>query len=356
MPSIFAHLFTHSVKAVRVLITIDARSITGAYVCYIPGAIPKIVYEKRVPVVPRTDEAPADAMLRALKVLGEALVNEGAAASQRQCAKSRAESIIVAVGSPWQETHLRRENLRGNVPFVFTRSLANKARERAGEPPQGTYRTDDCIVGVTLNGYRTDNPYGKKALRASILILTSFIHQEVTERIRTVLNEWYPARRIRLIAGSAMRYRAIHAAFPHEENALVLDANESGIMLALIRNKLLSATADIPWPPGATVDWTAGIRRGFAELAERFPLPQTIFLLAPESLLEPLQSAIEDARTGLLWFSDGVPRIVTVHAKTLLSLVSYTAPGDPDPSMLLLAHFARTDESPSSSLETLPAA
>ncbi len=356
MPSIFANLFTRSQKTIRVLITIDARSIAGAYVCYVRGAVPKIVFEKRVPVVARTEESPADAMLRALKVLSDALVHEGSAASERQCAKSRAESIIVAVGAPWQETHLRRENLRGNEPFVFTHSLANKARERAGAPPQGTYRTDDCIVGVTLNGYRTDSPYGKKALRASILILTSFIHQEVTDRIRAALNEWYPARRIRLVAGSAMRYRAIHAAFPHEENALVLDANESGIMLALIRNKLLSATADIPWPPGATVDWTAGIRRGFAELAERFPLPQTIFLLAPDSLLEPLQLAIEAARSGLLWFSDGVPRVVTVRAKTLLSLVSYAAPGDPDPSMLLLAHFARTEEGPTLPLETLSAA
>lgn len=342
----FAQLFKHQRKWTRVLISVDARSIAGAYACYAQNELPKIIYEKRLPIVPRAGEPATDAMLRALNVLGEALTQEGAAASERLVGSSQVSAVVVSVGSPWQETHLRRENLHSKAPFVFTHTLAQKARERAGEAPPGTLRTDDCIVGVSLNGYHTDNPYGKKGLRASILILTSFINQEATERMRELLGQWYAARHIRFVAGSAMRYRAVHAAFPHEENALVLDADESGIMLALIRNKFLSATADIPWPIGTAVDWTEGIRKGFADLAERYPLPQTIFLLAPEALVEPLQRAIEDARSGLLWFADGTPHIVVLRVKNLLNLVTYLAPGDPDPSILLLAHFARTGEGP----------
>ncbi len=343
MPGLLARLLRRPTKAIRVLITIDARAIAGAYAFYEDGAFPKIVYEKRVPIVPQPNEPVIQAMLRALRVLGEALIHEGSAASTRIAGTRAIESVLVAIGSPWQETHLRREHLRSKEPFTFTHALAHKARVRAGEAPPGMLRTDDCIVGTTLNGYHTENPYGKKALRASLLILTSFIKEDASEQIRALLRKWYPIRRTRLIAGTAMRYHSVHTAFPHEENALVLDADESGIMLALIRNKLLSATADIPWPIGAAVDWSEGIRRGLTELAERYPLPQTIFLLAPEALVEPLKKAINDARSGLLWFSDGEPRIVVVRVKSLLALVTYAATGDPDPSLLLLAHFARTD-------------
>src|SRR3989344_9633650 len=86
-----------------VFIDISAGSVAGAYAYYKEGETPSLLYTRRLPIEVRKDEPHELAMLRALEILGDALIKEGAPILARTTGSGRADIILVSVDAPWQE-------------------------------------------------------------------------------------------------------------------------------------------------------------------------------------------------------------------------------------------------------------
>lgn len=322
-----------------VLIDIGADSVAGAYATFTKGGQPTLLYTRRLPVEAHSGEAPEKAMLRTFDVLGNALICEGAPALLRATGSGSAESIFVSIDAPWQKTLVRTEHFEQDEPFLFTKTMVTEALEKASSAPAGKILVDESIIGTTLNGYETRDPYGKKTNRAAIIVLTSYIDEHVAKGIQAALRSLYHTEDILPIAGSSLRYQAMRTAFPHERDALILDATGQMASLALVRGGMLVTLLEIPHPTKDAPVWVHRVSTSLKEISEQFPLPRTLFLLARESELESLREMFDTAKLNSLWPSDSQPKIVSVLGSHLSGFVRQTTTASPDLSMLLMAIF-----------------
>lgn len=322
-----------------VLIDVGTASVAGAYARYGKKEQPTLLYTRRFPVEMRGNEAPEVAMLRALQILGTTLIKEGAPVLARATGSGSADNIFVSIDAPWQTTSVRVEDFEQKTPFVFTKNLVAKELEKRRAAVSGKIIADESVIGTILNGYETNDPYGKKAHRASIVVLTSSIDEKVARGILSTLQSLYHTRRILPIAGDSLRYQAMRMAFPHERDALIIDATSPLTSIALIRKNLFVAMAQTADRSTGTDSWTNGIAAKLGELAKSYPLPRTIFLLAREQETLSLQKTLDTMHLGKLWLSDNPPKIVPVLASHLAGFARQTTTAPPDIQLLLMALY-----------------
>jgi hypothetical protein len=339
--SFFGKFFQTTHKQSLVLIDISAGSIAGAYVHYQDNQKPAMLFTRRLPIEITSDEPHEKAMLRALEMLGQILVREGAPALARYTGSGTADAILVSVDAPWQATNVRTEVLERKTPFIFTRAMVATAIDKTSVTAPGKMLVDESIIGTVLNGYETRQPYGKKVHRASIIVLTSLIDEKVSGSIVTQLRKLFHTRNILSIASSSLRYQAMRVAFPHERSAIILDAIGPLLSIALVRRGLLVAVTEVAESISAkdTAALVQKIIEEFNELAKRYPLPRTIFLIDQAEDVAALEKGLNAAKLAGLWLSDNPPTIVSVFADHISEFVKQVTPTPPDLPLLLMALY-----------------
>ncbi|MDD3531101.1 MAG: hypothetical protein PHV99_00705 [Candidatus Pacebacteria bacterium] len=339
--SFLENLF-HKEKKIEsvVLIDISTSSVAGAYATFASGEQPTLHYLRRLPVEMHEGESDARAMLRALKILGDTLVREGAPALLRVTGTGRADSVLVSVDAPWEKTSVRTEHFEQDEPFTFTKEMVRAALEKASFAPPEQLLADESVIGTTLNGYQTRDPYDKEANRAAVIILTSLINKRVAEGVKAIMRGVLHAEDIFPIAGSSLRYQAIRTAFPHETDALIIDATGRELTsLSLVRKSLLVNITEMKERTENSVAWTRSLTDTLKTIAQRFPLPRTVFLLAREPELSILREALLTAKLGSLWLSDNPPKITSILGSHVSTFVRQATTNPADLSLLLMALF-----------------
>ena len=321
------------------LIDIGAGSVAGACARFFDGKPPQLLYSQRVPIESRDAEPHENAMFRALNTLCEALVHEGSGELMRAVGSGGVDAILVSVDAPWQQTTLRTDRLEQKTPFVFTKRLVTEALKKTEASSPGKLLVDESVIGTILNGYETRSPYGKKVQRAVIVVLSSLIDESVARGIVKELRSHYHTRRVLPIAGSSLRYQAMRLAFPHERDALIVDATGPEVAIALVRKRLLVAVSETQDGAAGSPAWVKEVTEKLADLSKRYPLPRTIFLIARESEMKTLTETLTSANLGSLWLSENPPQIVPVLASHLVGLVRLAANTSPDTILQLMALY-----------------
>ena len=155
------------------LIDVDSSSVAGALVRIEAGKKPGLCYTVRVPleVTAGADAAAlTSAALRALEEVGDRLVREGAPALRAAVGEGSVDRISVSLGSPWQETQVEAKTVQKGEPFLFTKSFAVDMLGSAEAAPGK--KLTRSVVATLLNGYLTTDPYGKRAKRAEVIVLS----------------------------------------------------------------------------------------------------------------------------------------------------------------------------------------
>lgn len=338
--SFFADLFRTKEKKTEsvVLVDVSAKSVAGAYARYAGDAPPAVLYTRRFPVEVRENELQEKAMLRALQILIDTLIREGAPILMRSAGRGSADAVLVSIDAPWQKTSVRTEHFEQKTPFVFTKSLVTTAIKQTGVQAPGKLLVDESIIGTILNGYETRDPYGKKASRATVVVLTSLIDEHIARHITSMLESAFHTRNVLPIAGGSLRSQALERAFPHERNALILDAMGPQTSMTLLRKGLFVSIHEVSGTD-ASSEWVEAIKAELGELSKHYPLPRTIFLLAREPDTTPLEIALEKGNLEKLWLSENPPKVVPVLASHITSLVRQLAVAPPDLGLLLMTLF-----------------
>ena len=324
-----------------ILIDIGATEITGAYVRYEEGTLPTVYYTRRLPIETRSHEAHTHAMLRALSVLGDDLIRQGAPILARALGTGSANQILVSIGAPWQETTVRTIDFEEAEPFVFTKGLVSEKLKESINTPVSTKKmlVDNSIIGTVLNGYETHKPYGRKVHRARIIVLTSLIEEKVAQDITTMLRGLYHTKNILPITDSSLRYQAMREAFPHEQDAIIIDATSASLTsISLVRKNAFVTMVHVTTPTDDTM-WIARVTEELAEIAKRYPLPRTIFLLAREPGIFSLRKELDKEDLRKLWLSDEPPKIVSVLKSSLIRSIRHMTTHAPDLVLLLMTRY-----------------
>ena len=273
---------------VRMLVDISAHSVAGGYAAYPTPGLPMLCWGKRVPIVARPEEAPEVALERALNVVGEALVREGAPATARIAGTFRMSGIIVSVDAPWERTSVRIEHLQEDTPFTLTRRgvselLRSSRPEEAKDPGR---KLEEDIVDIRINGYQTSDPYGKRANRATFTVLTSSLDAHLAEQVAAMLRSHFHTTSAEYVSGPSLRYQVLRDVFPHERDVLIVDVlRQDGATVSLVRAGALVAVDEpgnlptLPTQAGANV-WTEAIKPTLEALATKYPLPRTMLVAA----------------------------------------------------------------------------
>lgn len=337
-----------------VLIDISAKSVAGAYVHYAEGKTPSIIYTRRLPVEIRENEPADRAMNRALQILSATLIREGAPVLLRTTGSGSTRSVFVSLDAPWQRTRVETEIFEQGTPFIFTKNFAETILKKATDTVPNMVLADQSIIGTALNGYPTRNPYGKKATQASLSVLTSYIHENVAKSILSILTNAFHHRHIVPISGNSLRYQTVQKVFPHEREALIIDATNPYTSVALIRKGLLVSVIEMS--ESDPVDsWAHTVERQLKETSEQYPLPRTVFLLARESDIPDLKEAFGTININGLWFSDNPPSLISVLPSHVIKLVHQSTTSSPDLQLLLMAIFRKEHTSDQKDSHPLPA-
>lgn len=316
---------------------VSTDSVAGAYATFSNRGMPVVQYVRRIPVEARHGELVERAMLRALRTLSNTLILEGAPALARATDSGRAATLLVSIDAPWQRTSVRTVHIEKERRFTFTREVVAEAVGK-GKSSSDRLIVDENVVGAVLNGYETRDPYGKKANRASVIIMTSLIDAQIVKHITSVLREAYHAEDIRYVGGNALRFQALYSAFPHEHDALIIDATNPHASLMLVRKGVFVATADIPVASGEKA-WLRNLAHELSQIAKSYPLPRGVFLLAREADVASIRQALDTAHLEKMWLSDSPPKIISVLASHLGGLVRQGQAATPDAQMLLAAQY-----------------
>ena len=340
----FLNLFKKKEKYAEsvVLIDIGADSVAGAYVRYAENEIPVLLFARRVLIEIREGETHEHAMMHALETLGVDLIREGAPSLLRATGSGSVEMIFVSVDAPWQETILRAEHLERRDPFIFSESIVGNLLENTAVVSE-KHCANESIVSTVLNGYETPRPYGEKIHRASITILTSLIDTHIFKSITAMLRGLYHTDRVLFISGRSLRSQAMRAAFPHEHDAIILDAIGPLASIALVRKNIFTAFSEIENSTSDANSWLEKVANEFSELAKQHTLPRVLFLLAHESEISSLQQALALASpTGgfnSLWASNTPPKVVPILAGHIAGSVKQATDAHPDLRLFLSALY-----------------
>ena len=325
-----------------VLIDIGADTVAGAYARYEEGAQPTILYTRRMPIEIRQGEAHDRAMLRALALLGTDLIREGAPVLARATGSGSVGTILVSVDAPWQETHVHTEHFEQDDSFIFTKDLVEAKLKESDATPSQKLLADTSIIGTVLNGYETSNPYGRRVHRAAVIVLTSLIERDVAEGILSALERLYHTKRILPIAGSSLRYQAMRTLFPHERDAVLIDATGRELTSISLVRKGMFVTMIRVTTPSDDGGWVSAVIAELADLSKHYPLPRTIFLLAREHEVDALREKLGAADFTPLWFGGAPPKIVAVLKSLVGSSVRQMTTNTPGLVLLLMALYFQT--------------
>ncbi|MFA7302522.1 MAG: hypothetical protein WC030_02120 [Candidatus Paceibacterota bacterium] len=340
--SFLRRIFRRERRDTVALIDIGARRVAGAYVHYVGSETPVVVYTKVMSIPIQTGEEHSVTMLRTLGELCDAMVAEGVPALVRAIGGHAVDAALVSIDAPWQETAVHHERVLKDSEFVYTKQMVAEAVARVSPPAAGKIYSDASVVGTRLNGYEVRNPYGRRAHRATTIILTSLIEEKVSSAILATVQKLSQTERVSLIAGTSLRYQALHVAFAHERDALILDATGPLPEVALVRKGLLAAIAETPESLASAAGVTADdFMRGFANIAKSYPLPRTIFLLARFDQMDEMKKILDTVKFNALWLSDNPPRIIPLLTSHMTGLVRQMTTNPPDLPLLLMALYYR---------------
>lgn len=325
------------------LIDVGTDSVAGAYVAYEEGKLPAVLYTRRIATEPRENEQPERAMLRALDTLEDLLIREGAPALARYTGSGTAHGIAVALDAPWQKSVIRTDRFEKVEPFLFTRELAAQATKDNGNRVPGKLIVEEHMIGALLNGYKTQDPYGKRANRVSIIVLASLLEERVAKHVTQSLREAFHTEQFRMFPGSGLRFESMHAAFPHQEEALIIDATAPNPSIGLIRKGLPTAIEEVS-AASARHGWTGPLSSVLTDFAKKFPLPRTVFFLSLTPEQSPVRAALTAPPLRKLWMSDGPPKLVSVTPSHLSSFVRPVGDVGLDLKLFLMALYHQAGE------------
>jgi hypothetical protein len=341
--SLFGNFFKHDARSV-VLVDVGSASVAGAYAHFKKGEAPAIVYTKRVPIVPREGRSVAEDMERALGLLTDALITEGAPELARVTGSGRASGVLASISTPWQETVIRTETIEKPKPFTFSHSVLADAMN-ADTPAEGKTIAEESVVATFLDGYETSVPFGKRASRASVVILSSSLDAGVAEVVTKQLQRAYHTHDVRLTAFAPVAYAVFRDVYPHEKDFLILDVTGEASDLTLVKRGVLVSTLSTPHGTNqlnaAKDDWLGGLTRVLAELSEKYAMPRTLFLLAEDGAREGLKAILDTSPFRTLWLSDEPLAVIPVLPDHLAPFVRTQGLASGDVFLAMLALFER---------------
>ncbi len=342
---------------------ITAHSVAGAYVEITENTAPRFFYTKRVPVEISETTEPEEQLLAALGALSGALIAEGAPLKYRATKTGHVDTEMLSIGYPWQKNEIHTKTFDRGQDFIFTKEMRDYALEEIA-PEKDWLSTGKLLLATLLNGYHIGNPIGKKVGRADLLMLSSSVNKEITEKLTKTLRKSFHQSQPHITALAPTIYFVMQDLYPHEEEVLIMNISRGITDIALVKKHLLvdvmnvavgtevcattsTTQTDMLATPQILTDtyteaeqtWISAISKIFSECSSRQGLPRTIFLLTEGDTGLCFKRLLDSKEIRALWLSDTKLNIVPLEEKHFASFVKMEGEAKQDLYLSLLALY-----------------
>jgi hypothetical protein len=156
--------------------------------------------------------------------------------------------IQVVLASPWYSTHSRTITYNKTTSFTCTKRLVDELIEKeiiyllkqdtdTGETFGSGFRVvEQQLSHISLNGYETIEPYGKKAQSLEVVLTITLVPEVVVERFTSIIRRSYGDRTINVTTGPYAAYVALRDNGGVASDCVIIDIGEEVTDVAFVKN------------------------------------------------------------------------------------------------------------------------
>lgn len=386
----FFNLFSSRKKEQEMVAIFDlgSASIGGALVV-LPkgddtGRKPNIIYSVRYPVAFQEDidfERFTTLMLEAL---------EEVARKMKEAAPVVPQRTFCFLASPWYASQTRIIKLSKLSPFVFTEKIANGLIQKELQAFEDSYLKKYATlsnrprviekknIGVTLNGYKTNKPFGKKAKELEISLFISMSPEDVLDSIEERIKTFLTVPRVEFSSFLFSSFVVTRDVFPDKKNFLLLDIGGEITDISLVKNDVLSESLSFPFGKNVFIrriasrmkrskeeamsllslyldgraekslsqkidrimqetkdDWINHFEKALVDISGGLSLPSTIFFTADPYVVAWFKEAIKKERFSQYTLTEREFNVIVLEARSLHGFCEFGSDVERDPFLIL---------------------
>ncbi|MSR71195.1 MAG: hypothetical protein EXS50_00785 [Candidatus Taylorbacteria bacterium] len=252
----FFNLLKPKVKEETSLIyDIASGSIGAALVSFVPNHAPSVIFTDRQSILLKKKPTSADIiseMVRALTKISKSISDK----------KIKIKRIFFVFSSPWVISQTRIIDYKKDKDVLVTEKLINTIirDEELKSIGTGTKRREGFLqdfgldtvlvehkaIAVTLNGYPTPYPNGKKAHFIEIPLVTSSVGGKILEIIDRAISPFFSSVKIINHSSSLLSYSVLRDIFENEYSFLSIDINGEVTDIYIVKDGVLLHNASFP--------------------------------------------------------------------------------------------------------------
>ncbi len=156
-------------------------------------------------------------------------------------------SIEIFYGSPWYKTYIKNFISDDKKETVLTKDRFEEIIEKIlkQENSQNIILEKD-LISVTLNGYKTQNPFHKKTKKIELSLYLSILHKDTRKRFLKIISKYLNTRKIKGHTHPLSTFKVLNKIFFHEKNYVIFDISGEMTEITIIREEKIVKLISIP--------------------------------------------------------------------------------------------------------------
>lgn len=284
--------------------------------------------------------------------------------------KGMPTKVQVFLSSPWATSQTRVIKLKKNAEFTFTKKIADEyvgkeicnfeeSNFNARKNKQNMRLIEKELFQVKLNGYKTNNPFGKKTMNFEIFLFLTASPEKVIDFAAYEIKKFFnlPVKFSSFVLPSFVIIRDI---FPDDRNFVMIDVAGEITDVSIIKDDILLETSSFPFGRNSLIyniskstgysvaqaetflglyvddkiqdkykekirnilldcekEWMKYLSKTFAIISKKVFLPSKIYLTVDEDIEKLFKKYIEDEEWGQYFVTESKFNVIILNNRIL---------------------------------------
>jgi len=370
------------------LLDVGSDAVSGAIVLLSPGK-PNILYKTERAVI-HPDKARANRLLSqtidSVSTVLLELAGRNDLFPRSSPLSSFVNEVLIFLSAPWTVSQTESLHLSSQEPVLVTEEILRKLHEEAARErtvPAGMKLIEQKLMRAELNGYPTQEPYGKLAGDISFSLFSGYAAEHALQKMTDAVERSVHPKRVTFHSFSFSAFAALRDGMQERQDFLLLHLGGEQTEVSIVRQGILLESRSFPFgrkhflrlvrhetkmPASvaetlltlhaesksegrfygqmkkelhtAQEEWLRHFTESLQSLAEGAFLPRTIFLIADSSVAPVLEKTVQGGDFSTFTVVSGSFEVLLLGAETFGPLLGGNPLSLGDPSINLESLFA----------------
>ncbi len=288
-----------------IALDISNESIGGTLFAQSSGTA-TIIYSLRLPIIweqPPTTEPLLIKIRQTLKNVVKELHDTGLKeARKHNFFRSEISKVFITYAAPWYLSQTNKIIAEYTKPLLITKDLvralvSQHEKQFIIETKHHTHSAlyhniqiiERRIVDIKLNGYSTQKPYNKRAIRIELAVHTSFVSKDILTITQNAIDGYFHVQSIQYSSFPLVIFSNLRQLYTDIPHALIIDIRGETTDISLIQHNALLETVSFPYGSGAllrevsdTTNTSIHIAQSLVHMYnQRKPIPEVTIAVDP---------------------------------------------------------------------------